>query len=327
MYKSKNHLERILEIDKKIRSDRFPTKKELSERFEVSKKSIERDFSYMRDRLNAPIEYNAKHKGYYYTDKSFFLPGNMFTEGELLSLILSNKVISTAGSSPLQEQMTISLDKLASYLPDKINTEYHNILSKLTIISDASIPIDKKVWKSILEALRNNYKIIFQYKSPYKKQFERKILNPYHIVSYRGLWYLIGLNPEKQRIENYSISRMNNLSVTNTTFLYPTYFNINEYIDPEMGMYVSTEKYKVKIHFLSWTAPYIKERIWHRTQRISRNNDGSIYLEFTTNQLQQTAQWIMSWGDGAIVITPNELREEILRNIISMKKNYTSLKN
>jgi len=61
---SKNQLERILEIDRVIRDRGSYTKKEAVERFEVSDKSVERDFAYMRDRLGVPQEYNQLNDQY-----------------------------------------------------------------------------------------------------------------------------------------------------------------------------------------------------------------------------------------------------------------------
>jgi len=70
---AKNHLERILYIDTAIRNKVYPAKKRFVEHFEVSAKTIERDFEYLRDRLGAPLEYSNERRGYYYTDENYFL--------------------------------------------------------------------------------------------------------------------------------------------------------------------------------------------------------------------------------------------------------------
>lgn len=56
---------------------------------------------------------------------------------------------------------------------------------------------------------------------------------------------------------------------------------------------------------------YVMEREWHKGQIIKENEDGSVYLSFETNQLDQTAHWILQFGGTAKVINPPELVDEI----------------
>jgi predicted DNA-binding transcriptional regulator YafY len=80
----KNQLERILEIDRILHDRGSCSKEELSARFEISEKSVERDFSYMRDRLAAPLSYDRFKNLYVYSDSSYFLPAISMSEGEVM---------------------------------------------------------------------------------------------------------------------------------------------------------------------------------------------------------------------------------------------------
>ena len=76
----KNQLERILEIDRILRDRGGVSKEELVTSFDISKKSVEQDFSFMRDRLAAPLEYDLFKCLYIYTDSSYFLPAISMSE-------------------------------------------------------------------------------------------------------------------------------------------------------------------------------------------------------------------------------------------------------
>jgi predicted DNA-binding transcriptional regulator YafY len=56
----------------------------------VSKRTIERDMGEMRDR-GAPIEYDPRRHGYYYSDLSWQLPALDLTEGDLMALMVSDR--------------------------------------------------------------------------------------------------------------------------------------------------------------------------------------------------------------------------------------------
>jgi len=76
-------LERLYVIDSAIASGKYPNTNDLVECLKrasgdcksASISTIGRDIDFMRDRLKAPIEYDSFNKGYYYTQKTFRLPG------------------------------------------------------------------------------------------------------------------------------------------------------------------------------------------------------------------------------------------------------------
>jgi predicted DNA-binding transcriptional regulator YafY len=61
-------LERILWLDGKLKEGRYPNAFHLSEHFEVSHKTAQREIDLLRDRFQAPVEYNQSRNGYRYID-------------------------------------------------------------------------------------------------------------------------------------------------------------------------------------------------------------------------------------------------------------------
>ena len=55
---------RVYQIDQILAARHFVTREELLERLEVSWATLKRDLAYMRDRLNAPIVFDAERGGY-----------------------------------------------------------------------------------------------------------------------------------------------------------------------------------------------------------------------------------------------------------------------
>ena len=76
MAKYKPQHSRLLFIDRKIREGRHPNCSSMAEEWEVSRKTIQRDLDYMRYQLDAPLEYSAKHRGYFYTEETVQTTGH-----------------------------------------------------------------------------------------------------------------------------------------------------------------------------------------------------------------------------------------------------------
>ena len=61
----KNIYERFVWFHDQVRAGKYPNTTSLSEIFEISKKTAQRDIEFMRDRLRCPFQYDVNRKGYY----------------------------------------------------------------------------------------------------------------------------------------------------------------------------------------------------------------------------------------------------------------------
>ncbi len=93
MAKFKPQYRRLIFIDQKIRQGmqvgRLPNCSSLAEEWEVSRKTIQRDLEYLRDELNAPLEYDAIQHGYYYTEENFRLPAIRIRQSDLFAICIA----------------------------------------------------------------------------------------------------------------------------------------------------------------------------------------------------------------------------------------------
>ena len=90
---TKNIYERFVWFDNQVRVKKYPNATTLSEQFEISAKTAQRDIDFMRDRLLCPLYYDSGRKGYYYDDDTFSLPMVYLSSGELSSLLIARKML------------------------------------------------------------------------------------------------------------------------------------------------------------------------------------------------------------------------------------------
>ncbi|MDA3940983.1 MAG: WYL domain-containing protein [Spirochaetia bacterium] len=319
---AKNHLERILFIDTYIRSGSFPSKKKFSNYFEVSAKTIERDFEYLRDRLDAPLEYNKDRKGYYYTDDTYFLPSLNFSSEEVFSLGLSLETVKSLGNPDISASLSKGLDKLFKFLPDKIKNDMVIINARSLFVGPPPVKMNTKVWKPLLEAIISNRKININYKTPGHNKSVKRLLNPYYLLNNQNMWYILAYNEIRDSIETYAVHRVENVEILTDTFVISDTFEVDEHIDRWWGIFSKEKMYKVKLEFENGAALRVNERVWLKSYKIIKKSDGRLILEFKTNQLESLMFWLLSWGEDAKVVDPPILKEMILNNINGMRKRY-----
>ena len=94
----------------------------------------------------------------------------------------------------------------------------------------------------------------------------------------------------------------------------PDDFSVEEYMRPSFGVFHG-EPAKVKIWFAPEAAIYVKEKIWHESQIILDQTDGSIIFEAEVAGTDEIKIWILRWGSKAKVISPETLKIEIKSEI------------
>ena len=89
--------DRFRQIDQLLKQHRAVSMRTLMDRLGVSKATVKRDFDYMRDRMHAPILWDATRQGYHYHyqpgEPVFNLPGLWFNAAEIHALLTMDHLL------------------------------------------------------------------------------------------------------------------------------------------------------------------------------------------------------------------------------------------
>jgi len=322
MAKFKPQFTRLLLIDQCIREGNFPNCSTIAREHETSSKTIQRDIDYLRDFLHAPIEYESSKRGYYYSEPNYKLPALSINESDLFAICIAQKLLKQYENTPIYGKLQSVFEKIEASLPDKVAVLPSILEKRVSFFQEPRTYINPEIWEKVFGALRESRVLKMQYQVPGHAAPSEREVDPYHVVSYQGEWYLIGYCHFRKKILTFAISRIKNSEVLNTHFEIPRDFDFEKFTGSHFGIYWGDKEYKVKIKFSPEIAPLIKERTWHPTQQIKENRDGSSILFLKTNYLLEVKRWVLSWGSGAVVIGPKNLRLELRQEIRNILKFY-----
>jgi predicted DNA-binding transcriptional regulator YafY len=65
----------------------------------------------------------------------------------------------------------------------------------------------------------------------------------------------------------------------------------------------------VRVIFSKRTAPYIRERLWHPSQKLRELEDGRLEVTLRVADTLEVRRWILGYGVQAEVVAPEGLRE------------------
>lgn len=281
----------------------------------LSESSVRRDFRYMKNELKAPLAYDKKLHGWHYT-KPFKLPAEGFSDDEILYLKLIRKLV---GQNSNDDFLYKSFDKLL----EKITPEITKSLSNRFYIAPRPKPlIDDDVVEKVVEAIKNNYLLDFNYFSKWEPEERHRKIMPYQLVFDAGSLFLYGAGiktPDNPRL--FKLSKMHNVEILYlNTFKLPQNFRFREDFETgRFGAFQYDEEYEFAIEFYGEARSTIRENIWADNQTIEIDKkEGAVKLVFTTSQWIPVLMWVLSFGANARPLEPDWFVEEWKKNIIKM---------
>lgn len=311
-------LPRIYRIDAKIASGCYPNCDDLAKMCKTSISTIIRDVDFLRDQLLAPIEYDAFHRGYYYSEKTYRLPAVFASAENLLALGMAKNILSLYRETPLFESSKNLLDNILTPIVSDGNKDW--IEKRIVIPKIASAKIENNVWETVIAGLKENRIITFKYLGTWDEEYQDRRVLPYQLLFDSGVWYLLGFAEERKAVRIFSLSRMKNAVLTKDGFNLPKDFNYaNLAGDSYFGVFIGQEKYSFSIDCYNDAVIFSSERQWAADQEIS-DIDGGIRLEFTSTQYDKVLKWVLSCGCNAVPQKPQKLVDDWKLHIREMRK-------
>ena len=315
-HESPHILAYIMEIDRAIRNGEYPNATKMNKKmgWTISRSTFIRYMDILRDTYNAPVEFDFKKNGYFYTDSAYFIQQVMLNEGELLTLSAILPMLDQYKNTSLEPTFRALMQKLVQVLPDSVSVDSSLINNEVHFICAPVTPLADGVFETVLRATKLHRTLRLEYKTALATDYETREFDPYHLICQKGSWYLLGVSHHSHAVRIYALPRIRSCQITENRFTIPADFSIEKHIDPEMGVWNNSgEKFRVEIEFAPHLKTFISERIFHKDQIMREKADGSVFLTFETNQVGQTASWVLGFAGGAKVLNPPELREQVRR--------------
>jgi len=320
----RQQLERIMEIDRRIRNEEYPNADRLAKLLEVSRRVIFNDRDFMINRLGAPIEFDRRRGGWYYTTTTWVMPGMIVTEGELLAFFLSMEISKRYLGTSMESSLRSAVEKISKGVKGPVSVDLDTLHSHYTFSGPTLISTNEKVLLDIQHAITNRNCIWMRYFTAGRGEYTERKVMPYHMHNFRGDWFLIAFDTFRNDFRIFLVGRIDKWKVLPEQFERDEVFSARDWIGNAFQVYGGSEVEDVSIWFSPQKAQFIRERRWHASQRIGENPDGSLVLHMKTAGLVEVKNWVLGFGSEAKVLAPKSLRQECVEEIIKMVKVYES---
>ena len=316
-------IRRMIYIDQRIRDKKYPNCSQVAEVFEVHPKTIYRDIEYMRYQLDAPIEFDRQHNGFFYSQPDYFLPSIHLSDRDILSFIVNERILSQYKNTPYYDDIKKVIKKMFHYLPDQaFDSEAGNFISFQQLPSS---PVARHKFETIQQAILSEQQLKIRYHSLYKDEHTERTIDPYLLYNHYGAWYLIAFCHLRDECRMFGLNRILTIENTDVEFVKPTDFSIEQLLKDSFDLIWGGETYHVALKFSPYKSRWIRERKWHHSQQLTELEDGGLILEMDVQGLEDVQRWVMQYGAEVEVMEPKVLKENIISEIERMSLLYNKM--
>jgi predicted DNA-binding transcriptional regulator YafY len=288
---------------------------------ECSERTIFRDMKVL-ELAGIPVEFDQEDRCYR-VRQDFRFPSLNVTEEEALGQGTAGAITRgpgldiNTGATPVSRKLAnASKEDVAQLLADAEE------LIKVLDLKLADHSKHREIIQTIQWALVKGKKLTGAYRSPYEADEVKLQLDPYRLCLVKQAWYLIARPTEEIAPRTYRVARFKMLRMMDVKSQVSEDFDLKSYFGNAWAVFRGDRSYNVEILFSSEAAATVTEGIWHQTQKIHKNKDGSVRLTFQVDGLNEIVRWILGWGSRAKVVQPLELREMVLSQLNQSIKAY-----
>jgi predicted DNA-binding transcriptional regulator YafY len=309
--------ERFYKMIRLLETRRSVSRRDFLEELEVSPATFKRDLDYMRDRLGAPIIWDAERGGYRYDAVDgetpvFELPGLWFSAPEAHALLTIHHLLHTLQPGFLEAHVGPLKSRIEKALGegDHSTAEVTRRIRVLPSHARAVAPAHFEVISHGVLARRRLR--ITHYNRTRNEEIEREV-SPQRLVHYRDNWYLDAWCHLREGMRCFALESIRRATLLDATARSVSEAMLNEELGSSYGIFTGKADKVAKLRFTPERARWVAGETWHPQQKTAFDDEGYYLLEVPYREDQELVMDILKHGPEVEVLSPKTLREKVAR--------------
>ncbi|MFP8870289.1 MAG: WYL domain-containing protein [Myxococcota bacterium] len=297
---------------------------ELARELDCVKRTVYRDLDALMY-AGFPVKSEKRDGRAFYSFLDSYRLGDVpFTPDELLALAFSEDLLRVLEGTVFHDSIASALAKIRAGL----GPELTNYLSRMTDTFRV-IPGPHKRYAQFADTIRmlndavlSQQTVAMKYRTGRSGAESERGLDPYRVWYRSGGLYVIGHDHQSGEIRTFAIDRIVEIEATDKSFEVAPSFDFDTFVSSAFGV-ISETPVAVRIRFDSDWKNHVMEHTWHPSQKITELPDGGLELTMEVGGTTEVRNWVMSFGAGAEVIEPSELRADVITELERVTARYS----
>jgi predicted DNA-binding transcriptional regulator YafY len=285
---------------------------------EVNVRTVYRYLEALQSDLKVPIRDENKR---WLLDIKRTLPPIRFTVPEALNVFLAVRLM-LGYDKRYDPNLDATFSKLGTALPQPLAEQVQKTVDWMH-----KLPRDERYLRTLSELARAwvaQHRVKITYRTYDAKKAIERTIEPYFIepAATGHASYVVAYCHYAGAIRIFRIGRIESIHPTEETYTIPSDFDANKYFGPAWGVSVEGEVKTVQLWFDKGVARLVEETIWHPSQVLKRQKDGSLVMTLQVMDTIELFRWILGWGQDVEVLEPPEIREAVMETAEGVREMY-----
>ena len=244
---------------------------------------------------------------------------------ELMALYFSRGLLAPLKDTVFHSAIETLFEKIKSTLPEETHRYLDDMESTIEIgpaphhaSSQAAERMD-----TIHRAIAGNQCLDIVYAGPKRAGSTTRTVAPHKILFVGNSFYLAGYCHLRQDARMFAIDRIAEIRISKTPMEIPPSMDMDGLMSARFGASVGAPE-RVRIRFRPPVSTYIEEKVWHPSQTLTAESGGCLLFEADMPITGELAGWVLQWGSGAEVLSPDSLVVMVRREIDAMASGYNA---
>lgn len=313
--------ERFYKIELLIRGRECVSFATLLEALEVSPATLKRDLQYLRERMDAPIEYDALANGYRFGQQwrgqQHELPGVWFNEKELHALLTMHQLLSGLDENGiLSRHLQPMFDKLTGMLGTDA-AEAKEMTRRVKLISTARRRVASEYFETVGSAVVQRQKLRISYRKRGKGggTVGSRVLSPQRLVHYRNTWYLDAWCHQSEGLRRFALDAMEAAELLDEKAKPVALKALESELDQGYGIFAGGQTQQARLVFSAEAAAWVSREEWHASQQSEWLADGRWQLEVPYVDATELLMDLLRHAGQVEVLAPPALRQAYAKRL------------
>jgi predicted DNA-binding transcriptional regulator YafY len=292
----------------------------------VSRATFKRDLEYMRDRLNAPIEWDRERRGYRFagdaTDAGRYqLPGLWFNPTEIRALLTMQHLLADLQPGLLEPHVKPLLARLRALLGSGEHSA-EEVERRIRIIHLGARRLALPQFELVANAVLDRRRLHIVYVSRSSNERTERDISPQRLVHYRENWYCDAWCHLRQDVRSFAVDAIQSAQPLDQKAKSVPDRELDEVLAAGYGIFSGRKTAWAKLRFTPERARWVSAEQWHPQQKGRFERDGSYLLELPFSDHRELVMDILRHGPHVEVLEPASLREAVKEQLAAALKQY-----
>jgi len=220
-----NRIDRLFGMLTLLQSKKFVTAEQLSDRFEISVRTVYRDIKALGE-SGIPISFEP-NRGYFVV-QGYFLSPVAFTTEEANALVLTESLVSGFTDKSTQTHFGTALTKVKTVLKTGQKEQVNHLSTSIRLQVPECISQELNYLPVIQESITKSVQLELDYLN-FKDESSKRTIEPIGLVFYAFSWHVIGWCHLRQAYRDFKLSRITQLRLTGRVFEKTDHITLGEY--------------------------------------------------------------------------------------------------